>query len=125
MAIPIALVPGAGLALARVGPQALYADTTSRHFSVVDYPPSYGMTRMHERYLMPGLVVGSIVACSRRRYFIAEAIFALTFTIDCAFILKGAFFGHALSALNLGAFVLAAATFFSTPAAHGAEGEPA
>ncbi len=84
------------------------------------------MTRMHERYLMPGLVVGAIVACANRRYFIAETIFVFTFTINCAFILKGFYggghhpitaqIGHVLSLLNLGGFVLAAATFFSTRA---------
>ncbi|GAC1547120.1 MAG: hypothetical protein NVS3B16_18750 [Vulcanimicrobiaceae bacterium] len=82
------------------------------------------MTRMHERYLMPGLVVGAIVACSNRRYFIAEAIFFFTFTVNCAFILKGFYggghhpitaqAGHVLSLLNVAAFVLALTTFFST-----------
>ncbi len=86
--------------------------------------PFMEMTRMHERYLMAGLVVGAIVACANRRYFIAEAVFVFTFTANCAFVLKGydggahepvtAQVGHALSVLNLGAFALAATTFFTT-----------
>lgn len=91
------------------------------------------MTRMHERYLMPGLVVGAIVACANRRYFIAEAILASTFTLNCAFILKGfyggghhpitALVGHVLSAFNVGAFVLAAVTFFTTRSTYDERGE--
>ena len=76
------------------------------------------MTRMHDRYLMPGLVVGAIVACPNHRYFVAEAIFVFTFTVNCAFILKGFYggghhsitaqIGHVLSALNVCAFAFAA-----------------
>lgn len=93
------------------------------------------MTRMHERYLMPGLVVGALAACANRRYFIAAAILATTFSANCAFILKGfyggghhpitAVVGHVLSAVNVGAFALAATTFFSTRPTRTDTGEPA
>ena len=54
----------------------------------------------------------------------AEAIFVFTFTVNCAFILKGFYggghhpitaqIGHLLSLVNLGAFALVVVTFFST-----------
>ena len=83
---------------------------------------------MHERYLMPALVVGAIVACADRRYAIATLALACTFTVNCAFILRGFYGGahhpialltaHALSAVNVAAFIWLAIVFFRTPAVH-------
>ena len=79
-------------------------------------------TRMHERYLMPALIVGAIVASLDRRYTIATIAFACTFTVNCAFILGGFYGGshhpitllvaHLLSAANVASRILVASTFF-------------
>jgi dolichyl-phosphate-mannose-protein mannosyltransferase len=81
-------------------------------------------TRMHERYLMPALVVGAIVACADRRYLSMTIVFATTFTINCAFILSGFYGGshhpltlavaHLCAAANVVTFLVLAATYFSS-----------
>jgi dolichyl-phosphate-mannose-protein mannosyltransferase len=83
-------------------------------------------TRMHERYLMPALVVGAIVACADRRYLFTALAFATTFTVNCAFILSGFYGGahhpltlqaaHLCAAANLATFLILTATYLRTPA---------
>ncbi|GAC1557540.1 MAG: hypothetical protein NVS3B17_06300 [Vulcanimicrobiaceae bacterium] len=83
-------------------------------------------TRMHERYFMPAVVLGTIAACFDRRYLAIAVAFYATFTINCAFILVGFYggshhpitltIGHALSILNVGAFAIAVAAFVRTSA---------
>ncbi len=83
-------------------------------------------TRMHERYLMPALVVGAIVACADRRHVFTVLAFAATFSVNCAFILSGFYGGahhpltllvaHVCSAVNVATFLVLAATYFTTRA---------
>jgi Gpi18-like mannosyltransferase len=83
-------------------------------------------TRMHERYLMPALVVGAIVACSDRRQLFTVLAFAATFCVNCAFILRGFYGGahhpltllvaHLLSGVNVVTLIVLASIFFRTPA---------
>ena len=83
-------------------------------------------TRMHERYLMPALVVGAIVACAERRHLFTVLAFAATFSVNCAFILSGFYGGshhpltllaaHVCSAINVATFIVLAATYFATRA---------
>jgi dolichyl-phosphate-mannose-protein mannosyltransferase len=89
-------------------------------------------TRMHERYLMPALVVGAIVACADRRYALMTLAFATTFTVNCAFILVGFYGGahhpltlqlaHLCAAVNVATFLVLAATYFRTPVPLSADG---
>lgn len=79
-------------------------------------------TRMHERYLMPALVLGAIVSTVDRRYALATLVFAATFTINCIFILSGFYGGnhhpatlvvaHLLAAVNVATLVLVSVAFF-------------
>jgi Gpi18-like mannosyltransferase len=78
-------------------------------------------TRMHERYLMPALAVGAVVAAFDRRALTAQAIFATIFTINCAFILVGfaggkhhpiaLYAGHAFAFVNVATFLALGAAF--------------
>jgi dolichyl-phosphate-mannose-protein mannosyltransferase len=80
-------------------------------------------TRMHERYLLPALIVGAIVAFCDRRYAVAAIALATTYTINCIFILRGFYGGshhpitlliaHLCSAVNVGCLILIASTFFA------------
>jgi dolichyl-phosphate-mannose-protein mannosyltransferase len=84
-------------------------------------------TRMHERYLMPALLVGAIVTCADRRYLPATIAYATTFTINCAFILSGFYGGahhpvtllaaHILAGVNVVTLIVLATIFFRTSAA--------
>jgi Gpi18-like mannosyltransferase len=50
------------------------------------------VTRMHERYLLPGLAIGALVALWSIEMAIVETVLATTFSINCALILAG-FYG--------------------------------
>ena len=81
-------------------------------------------TRMHERYLMPALVVGAIVACADRRYLFTALVFATTFTVNCLFILSGFYGGahhpltlqaaHVCALINVATLVILTATYLRT-----------
>jgi dolichyl-phosphate-mannose-protein mannosyltransferase len=79
-------------------------------------------TRMHERYLMPALVLGAIVSAVDRRYALATLVYAATFTINCIYILIGFYGGghhpvtllaaHLFAAANVAALILVTVAFF-------------
>lgn len=80
------------------------------------------VTRMHERYLLPGLAVGLLVALFSLPMALCVGVLAATFTLNCAFILAGFFGGshhpvtllaaHVVSTVNVLAFVAILVRYF-------------
>ncbi len=66
-------------------------------------------TRMHERYLMPGLTFGALVAAFRTDFIPSEIALATVFTLNAIFILVGFYGGHHHSSSLAAARVLSAA----------------